>query len=153
MNHALIRPDLVPFPPSWVQQTPGGISVSAPSPRDATFPACQRTDCPSCPRCGPGGVCAGPRRLGGLFQGAGDALGRLSPSTDRRTRKVIECPEETPAVPIRVLLAASYHGAALEASMAMPKVSEVGLEAAVAATLNFARGLRARMEAGIVRGV
>ena len=61
------------------------------------------------------------------------------------------CPDEAPRIPTRILLAASAHEAALEASMAMPKVSEVGLEAAVEAMVNFARALRARVEARIAR--
>lgn len=36
--------------------------------------------------------------------------------------------------------------------MALPRVSEVGLEAALAATLDFARGLRAQAEAASGRG-
>ena len=54
-------------------------------------------------------------------------------------------------MPLAIMLAASWHEAALDASMAMPKVSEVGLEAAVAAMLDFAKGLRARVEAGSAR--
>lgn len=52
-----------------------------------------------------------------------------------------------PDVPFVIRIAAVAEQAKLEASLALPRVSEVGLLAAVQATLEFAQGLRARVEA------
>jgi len=79
--------------------------------------------------------------------GTGD--GHEGPQADsiRRACNMFQCPEEAGQIPLLVQLAISAQCAAMEASMAMPRVSEVGLEAALEATLKFSRGLRARMEA------
>ena len=49
-------------------------------------------------------------------------------------------------VPIKVALHAVSQFHALEAALALPRASEVGLEAAIKATMEFARALRVEVE-------